>query len=55
VPTGVIVPLLEVVTVRVEEVPVAGSGLNEPVAPLGRPLTLRSTAEVKFVREMAIE
>jgi hypothetical protein len=48
----VTVPLFEVVIVRVEEVPVAGSGLNVPVAPAGRPLTLMSMLDDRFVREI---
>jgi len=36
-----------VVTVRVEEVPVAGLGLRLPLAPTGRPLTLRLTEPEK--------
>jgi hypothetical protein len=34
--------------------PVVGSGLNEAVTPVGRPLALRSTEAVKLVRVMAM-
>ena len=43
VPVGVVVA---VVTARVDE-PVAGFGVNVPVAPPGRPLTLRPTWPLK--------
>ena len=40
----------EMVMVNVEEVPVVGSELKLEVAPVGSPLTARSTDPVKFVR-----
>ncbi len=39
VPRGVVVPQFEVRTVRMAELPVVGFGLNEAVAPAGRPVT----------------
>src|SRR5436309_7968023 len=55
VPTGVTVPLAEVVTVNVAVDPVFGVGAKVALAPAGRPLTVRVTGNVKNVRAIPIE
>ena len=44
-----------VVIVSVEVLPVVDAGLNEALAPVGRPLTDRLTVPAKFLRLIAIE
>jgi hypothetical protein len=55
VPRGVIVTQFDVVTVRTVELPVVGVGLNDAVAPAGRPLTENPIESGKLDRVIAIE
>jgi hypothetical protein len=54
VPIGVGEPQFVVVIVSVDEVPVVEVGLNEPVAPAGRPPMLSATDDGQAVRVMVI-
>jgi hypothetical protein len=44
-----------VVIIKVEVLPVVEAGLNEALAPVGRPLMDKLTVPAKFLRLMAIE
>ncbi len=53
VPAGVVLCLVTV-NVEVPDPPVIGFGLNEPLAPLGSPLTLRVRVSVKPLMELTV-